>query len=116
MISPLFEMTPSREIIIDTVKLAEDDKGKGKQLILRLYEAYGGKSTAILRRYYNLIFLSVKNNIPNFFLHSSLDVKKIQISNVLEDDTEKQLERDFNGGFIVTLKPFQIMTLKVDLN
>lgn len=50
MISPLFEMTPSREIIIDTVKLAEDDKGKGKQLILRLYEAYGGKSTATLKR------------------------------------------------------------------
>ncbi|KAG1458244.1 hypothetical protein G6F46_000079 [Rhizopus delemar] len=96
MISPLFEMTPSREIIIDTVKLAEDDKGKGKQIILRLYEAYGGKSTATLK--------------------SSLDVKKIQISNVLEDDTGKQLEKDFDGGFIVTLKPFQIMTLKVDLN
>ena len=50
MISSLFYLEPSREIIIDTVKLAEDDQGQGNQVILRLYEAYGGKSTAVLKR------------------------------------------------------------------
>jgi alpha-mannosidase len=43
-------MDPPCQIIIDTVKLAEDDNGKGKQVILRLYEAYGGKSTTTLNR------------------------------------------------------------------
>lgn len=43
-------MDPPNQIIIDTVKLAEDDMGKGKQVILRLYEAYGGRSSGILHR------------------------------------------------------------------
>ncbi|KAG1445634.1 hypothetical protein G6F56_009845 [Rhizopus delemar] len=92
MISSLFKMDPSREVIIDTVKVAEDDKGKGKELVLRLYEAYGGKSTATLT--------------------SSLKIKKVQISNVLEDNTENHIEKDNQNGFSITLKPFQIMTLK----
>jgi alpha-mannosidase len=50
MIPSLFKMDPPHHIIIDTIKLAEDDHGKGKQVILRLYEAYGGKSSAILER------------------------------------------------------------------
>lgn len=50
VVPSLFTMHPSSNIIIDTIKLAEDDHGKGKQVILRLYEAYGGKSTATLNR------------------------------------------------------------------
>jgi alpha-mannosidase len=50
IIPSLFKMDPPHQIIIDTVKLAEDDHGKGKQVILRLYEAYGGKSSAVLER------------------------------------------------------------------
>ncbi|KAI9257901.1 galactose mutarotase-like domain-containing protein [Sporodiniella umbellata] len=96
MISPLFSMSPAREIIIDTVKLSEDDNGQGKEIILRLYEAYGGKSTAILT--------------------SSLNIKSVQISNVLEDTTQNFITKNNEGGFSVTLKPFQIMTLKVNLD
>ncbi|GAA5808553.1 hypothetical protein MFLAVUS_001944 [Mucor flavus] len=95
VVPSLFRIDPPNQIIIDTVKLAEDDNGKGKQVILRLYEAYGGKSSAIL--------------------HSHLDIKQIQISNILEDDTENYLEQQPVGGFLLTLKAFQIMTLKVDL-
>lgn len=50
VVPSLFRIDPPNQIIIDTVKLAEDDNGKGKQVILRLYEAYGGKSSAILHR------------------------------------------------------------------
>ena len=50
VVPSLFKMDPPNQIIIDTIKLAEDDHGKGKQVILRLYEAYGGQSTAILNR------------------------------------------------------------------
>lgn len=48
--------------------------------------------------------------------NSALKIKRIQISNILEDDTDKELEKGANGGFSVTLKAFQIMTLKVDLH
>lgn len=50
VVPSLFRIDPPNQIIIDTIKLAEDDNGRGKQVILRLYEAYGGKSTAILHR------------------------------------------------------------------
>lgn len=50
VVPSLFKMDPPNQIIIDTVKLAEDDNDKGKQVILRLYEAYGGRSTAVLNR------------------------------------------------------------------
>lgn len=46
---------------------------------------------------------------------SNLKIKRIQISNILEDDTGNELENQ-SKGFSVTLKPFQIMTLKVDLH
>lgn len=50
VVPSLFKMIPPNQVIIDTIKLAEDDNGKGKQVILRLYEAYGGRSTAHLTR------------------------------------------------------------------
>ncbi|KAG2205482.1 hypothetical protein INT46_007474 [Mucor plumbeus] len=94
IVPSLFQIDGSNQIIIDTIKLAEDDHGKGKQVILRLYEAYGGKSNAILKSY--------------------LKIKRIQISNILEDDTDNNLE-EIEDGFKVTLRAFQILTLKVDL-
>lgn len=50
VVPSLFKIDPPNQIIIDTVKLAEDDNGKGKQVILRLYEAYGGRTSAVLNR------------------------------------------------------------------
>ncbi|KAI8992140.1 galactose mutarotase-like domain-containing protein [Mycotypha africana] len=94
IIPSLFEIAPSDQIIIDTVKLAEDDDGQGKVIILRLYEAYGGKSMAILR--------------------SPLNIKRIQISNVLEDDTGRELQKE-QGGFAVKMRAFQVLSLKVEL-
>ncbi|KAG1108247.1 hypothetical protein G6F42_016054 [Rhizopus arrhizus] len=95
IVPSLFTIDGSHQIIIDTIKLAEDDQGKGKQVILRLYEAYGGKSSAILK--------------------SHLKITQIRVSNILEDDTDAILEEKV-GGFLVTLRAFQILTLKVDLN
>ncbi|CAO3608492.1 unnamed protein product [Mucor fragilis] len=95
IVPSLFTVDGSSQVIIDTIKLAEDDQGKGKQVILRLYEAYGGKSSAILK--------------------SHLKIKRIQISNILEDDTGHNAQEK-EGGFLVTLRAFQILTLKVDLD
>ncbi|KAI8885832.1 glycoside hydrolase family 38 protein [Backusella circina FSU 941] len=94
MFGSLFEIKDSDQIIIDTIKLAEDDKGKGKQIILRVYEAYGGKSIGVLQ--------------------SNLNIKDIQISNILEDDTKDYLSKT-EDGFVVSLRAFQILTLKVQL-
>ncbi|KAI9306871.1 galactose mutarotase-like domain-containing protein [Cunninghamella echinulata] len=90
----LFTIEPAGRVIIDTVKLGEDDKNKGKSVILRIYEAYGGKSNVILT--------------------SSLDIEKIMISNVLEDDTNQFINQQDNH-YRLTLTPFQILTLKVHL-
>ncbi|KAI9473459.1 MAG: galactose mutarotase-like domain-containing protein [Benjaminiella poitrasii] len=95
VVPSLFSIEHSSQIIIDTVKLAEDDNNKGKHIILRVYEAYGGKSSAILKSYFN--------------------IKRIQVSNVLEDDLCQELKRK-DDGFAITLKAFQIVTLKVVLN
>ncbi|KAI8334603.1 glycosyl hydrolases family 38 N-terminal domain-containing protein [Chlamydoabsidia padenii] len=91
----MFTINPPGRIIIDTVKLAEEDQGQGKCLILRLYEAYGGQCKGDLT--------------------SSLDIKSIQVSNILEDDSNQVLMMDKNDAFRLTLFPFQIMTLKVQL-
>ncbi|KAI7906375.1 galactose mutarotase-like domain-containing protein [Cokeromyces recurvatus] len=95
LVPSLFTIEPNNQIIIDTIKFSEDDNGEGKQIILRIYEAYGGKSSAVLKSY--------------------LDIKRIQISNVLEDNLGQVLKKE-NNGYNITLKAFQIMTLKVDLN
>ncbi|KAI8092804.1 galactose mutarotase-like domain-containing protein [Halteromyces radiatus] len=92
----LFSIDPPGRIIIDTVKLAENDQDQGKTVILRIYEAYGGQSRGTLT--------------------SSLNINTIQISNILEDDTNNLLTADKDGGFTLNLTPFQILTLKIQLN
>lgn len=116
IVPSLFKMEPPHQIIIDTVKLAEDDHGEGKQVILRLYEAYGGKSNAVLSRYAKKqkTFLLFEVIIYYFILNSHFDIKRIQVSNILEDDLGTELQRR-QHGFAVTLRAFQIMTLKIDL-
>ncbi|KAI9489855.1 glycosyl hydrolases family 38 N-terminal domain-containing protein [Zychaea mexicana] len=97
VLRPLFQVDPPTQIILDTIKPAEDDQGKGKVLVLRLYEAYGGKATALLK--------------------SRLSIKRILVTNVLEDDSDQELPRaDEAGSFKLALRPFQILTLKVQLS
>ncbi|KAL0080840.1 glycoside hydrolase family 38 protein [Phycomyces blakesleeanus] len=95
IVPSLFEISTPGGVIIDTIKLAEDDKGKAKTVILRLFEAYGGKQTVLLS--------------------SSLDIKSMEISNILEDNGEK-LQPTFRSSFVISLTPFQILTLKATLN
>ncbi|KAF7725437.1 Glycoside hydrolase, 38 vacuolar alpha mannosidase [Apophysomyces ossiformis] len=93
-IPSLFSLDPPDRVILDTVKLAEDDDGQGKIVILRLFEAYGGQTT-------------VK-------FSSFLNIKRLVLSNVLEDDVEEEFNIQ-NGHTMLTLKPFQILTLKLYL-
>ncbi|ORY96481.1 glycosyl hydrolases family 38 N-terminal domain-domain-containing protein [Syncephalastrum racemosum] len=95
VVRSLFQVEPNDRIILDHVKLAEDDKGAGKTIIVRLYEAYGGQATAKLT--------------------SSLNIREISITNVLEDTLTQKLASDKDGGYQVTLRPFQLLNLKIHL-
>ncbi|KAI8577611.1 hypothetical protein K450DRAFT_212480 [Umbelopsis ramanniana AG] len=85
-----FTLTGSKNVILDWVKKAEDSSA----LIVRLYEAYGGRSSVTL-----------KTDIP---------VKKVQHSNFLEDDTKEYLSI-IRGGIDLTLNAFEVVTLKLEL-
>ena len=75
-------------VVIDTVKRAED----GDAVVVRLYEAGGGRREARLE--------------------TSLDVRTARRSNILEEDVEPLPVRD--GVISLALSPFQLLTLKVE--
>ncbi|RDL36852.1 Alpha-mannosidase [Venustampulla echinocandica] len=89
-------------LILDTVKRGEDDedvsrgelpKRKGKSVILRIYDSLGGKSRGTIQ--------------------TTLDVKRVWKTNVLEDDEE---EIKFAEGKIdITLRPFEVATFRLQL-
>ncbi|CAJ0861615.1 17620_t:CDS:10 [Entrophospora sp. SA101] len=79
-----FSIENAPNVILDTVKRAEDSN----EIVLRLYEAYGG--------------------------HAKAKLKSLCLTNILE---EKQEAIDYNvkDGSIIKFKPFQIITLKATL-
>ncbi|CAG8501332.1 3725_t:CDS:10, partial [Dentiscutata erythropus] len=85
-----FTVDGAPNVILDTVKRAEDSD----EIVLRLYEAYGGHATAKLR--------------------SSFSFEKLYETNILED---KQIKIDYHSteGAIIKFKPFQFITLKATL-
>jgi alpha-mannosidase len=85
-----FTLDGSKNVILDWVKKAEDSSA----LIVRLYEAYGGRS-----------FVTLK---------TPLAVKKVQYSNFLEDDTKQYLSI-VDGSVDLTLNAFEVVTLKLEL-
>ncbi|HEY4940429.1 MAG TPA: glycoside hydrolase family 38 C-terminal domain-containing protein [Rhizomicrobium sp.] len=84
---PLVSAEPTN-VVVDTIKPAEDGKG----WVVRLYESHGGSATARL----------------NF----GLPVRSVHMSNTLEDPG-KPLALEANGCTL-TLRPFQIATLRVE--
>jgi alpha-mannosidase len=73
--------------VVDTIKPAEDGEG----WIVRLYESHGAATKATLT--------------------FGVPVKRIDLSNTLEDDLEAiAVDR---GGCALTLRPFQIVTLRL---
>ncbi|KAL1924955.1 uncharacterized protein VTP21DRAFT_4609 [Calcarisporiella thermophila] len=86
-----FSLHGARNVLIETVKLAEDSD----EIILRLYEAYGGKAR-----------VSVKSTLP---------IESVHQCNILED-TELTLQYHPEEGLKLNLKPFEVITLKVALS
>ncbi|KAJ2721122.1 Glycoside hydrolase, 38 vacuolar alpha mannosidase [Coemansia sp. Benny D115] len=88
--SPFFSLTGAPNVVLDTVKIAEDDPSS---FILRLYEAYGGHGRVLLT--------------------SRLPAKNIHRVNILEEPTGYDLEwMPHSRTTEVCLKPFEVVTLK----
>ncbi|KAJ3051806.1 Glycoside hydrolase, 38 vacuolar alpha mannosidase [Rhizophlyctis rosea] len=79
-------------LVLDTVKVAEDS-ADGKQIVLRFYEAYGGRGVARV--------------------DTALNIKSAVISNIMEDDKDDVEVKD--GGFSIGFGPFKVITVKLYL-
>jgi alpha-mannosidase len=95
-------LTGSPSLILDTVKRGEDDedvsrgefaKRKGRSIILRIYDSLGGTSKGTIE--------------------TTLDVKNVWKTNVLEDDLEPMLIE--KGKVEICLRPFEVATFRLQL-
>src|SRR4051794_9350110 len=87
------KLTGNPSLILDTVKRGEDDedvsrgelgKRKGKSVILRIYDSLGGTSKGTIE--------------------TTLDVKKVWKTNILEDDEDEVKIEE--GKIAIKLRPF----------
>jgi alpha-mannosidase len=96
------KLTGNKSLVLDTVKRGEDDedvsrgelsKRKGQSVVLRIYDSLGGKSKGIIE--------------------TTLDVKKVTRTNILEDDGESVEIKD--GKIKIELRPFEVATYRLQL-
>ncbi|KAJ3337800.1 Alpha-mannosidase 2C1 [Gonapodya sp. JEL0774] len=93
-IAQSFFQVESENVVLDTIKLAEDDLGA---VIIRLYDAYGGRSRVTVKTILPLIGVAKTNGL---------------------EDEESHLEFYTDGGvacFSFDVQPFKIVTLKLSL-
>ena len=92
----------SPALILDTIKRGEDDEDvsrgelserKGRSIVLRVYESLGGKARGTIK--------------------TSLAVKKVCRTNLLEDD---EGEVEINSGEVaIELRAFEVATYRLQL-
>ncbi|KAG0651153.1 Alpha-D-mannoside mannohydrolase [Hyphodiscus hymeniophilus] len=96
------KLTGNPSLILDCIKRGEDDEDvsrgeleirKGKSVIVRIYDSLGGTSKGTIE--------------------TSLDVKKVFRTNILEDD-EDEIKIE-NGKVDITLRPFEVATFRLQL-
>ncbi|TPX37190.1 hypothetical protein SmJEL517_g00997 [Synchytrium microbalum] len=83
----------SRHVVLDTIKVAEEPRTSVQaDLILRLYEAYGGRGRVTIS--------------------SLFSIKEARFCNMLED-MEGVVERDASGALLVDMAPFKVVTVRL---
>ncbi|KAJ2656985.1 Glycoside hydrolase, 38 vacuolar alpha mannosidase [Coemansia sp. RSA 1200] len=96
--SPHFSLSGARNVVLDTIKLAEDDT---RGVIARLYEAFGGHANALLT--------------------AKMPFTSVQKVNILEEPMDDDTRNSglnplpFSKTVKVQLKPFEIVTLKFSI-
>ncbi|KAF9572872.1 Glycoside hydrolase, 38 vacuolar alpha mannosidase [Mortierella alpina] len=89
----LFEIEGAKNVILDTVKRAEDSD----DIIVRLHEAFGGRAM--------------------FKLKSVLDIQSIRRCNILEDDgAVVEFNKELRTSNWLVMRAFEILTLKLKVN
>jgi alpha-mannosidase len=103
-----FSIRNAPNLIIDTIKRGEDDEDvsvgafparKGKSIIIRVFDSLGGKATGNL-------------------LWGKIPVKKVLVTNLLEDDGEELEVQSFDptcDGVEITVRTFEVLTLRLEL-
>jgi alpha-mannosidase len=96
------KLTGDPSLVLDTVKRGEDDedvsrgdfaKRRGRSIVLRIYDSLGGKSRGTIE--------------------TTLDLKRVWKTNVLEDDLEEmKVEK---GKVEISLRPFEVATFRLQL-
>lgn len=95
-------LTGSEALVLDCIKRGEDDddvsrgelpKRKGKSIILRIYESLGGRARGAIK--------------------CGLNVKKLRLSNLLEDDGKELEWKD--GEAKIELRAFEVKTYRLQL-
>jgi alpha-mannosidase len=116
------QFSGSPNVVLDTVKRGEDDddvtstpikKRDSRNIVLRIYEAYGGKGSAKVMTY----------NTPFgvCLIDRYLPVKKAFQTNILEDDGDEidVLVCQKGGNKIATvevsIRPFEVVTLRLEM-
>lgn len=99
-----FRIAGAPGLVLDTIKRGEDDSDvsvaalptrKGQSVIVRLYDALGGKSKGVLT-------------------WGDLPVKSVCRTNVLEDD-EEVLDIIKGGGVEIEVRAFEVATYRLQL-
>jgi alpha-mannosidase len=92
-------------LIIDTVKRAEDDEDvstgdlptrEGRNIVVRIFDSLGGKSTGTLT-------------------WGDLPVKKAVVVNLLEDDLHKLDFTSDGKGVQIVVRAFEVLTVRLQL-
>ena len=92
----------SPALILDTIKRGEDDEDvsrgdlptrKGRSIIVRIYESLGGRARGTIK--------------------TTLGVKKVWKTNLLEDDGEVMVIKD--GEVRIELRAFEVATFRLQL-
>ncbi|KAL9586669.1 MAG: hypothetical protein Q9212_000738 [Teloschistes hypoglaucus] len=98
-------LTGSPALILDSIKRGEDDEDvsrgelpnrKGRSIIVRIYESLGGKARGVIE-----------------VNRAVVDVKKVEKTNVLEDDGEKVAIEE--GKAKIELRAFEVATFRLQL-
>jgi alpha-mannosidase len=96
------KLTGNPSLILDVVKRGEDDEDvsrgelevrKGKSVILRIYDSLGGRSKGTIE--------------------TTLDLKRVFRTNILEDDEDEITFKDGNSE--ISLRPFEVATYRLQL-
>lgn len=89
----------------------------GRSVILRLYESLGGRASTDIKRYL-LFILSIQSIHYSNLGCSTLPVKGVWKTNLLEDDLEAIpiVKCGMETTFKITLRPFEVATYRLLLD